>query len=80
MTTSDHVYILTTIDSDGDTWIVNVCDTLDAAQRSRVLMAKQLVLDGHAEDVEDAIFRRQLRIAYYRVEDRAAVEKAYSPK
>ena len=80
MTPSHHVYILTTIDSDGDTWILNVCDTLGTAQYARLRHASQLVLDGHAPNVDEAIDSRQLRIAYYQIEDRAALERSYSPK
>jgi len=80
MTSLNPVFIVTTVDSDGDTWIVHVCDTLDTAQLARRALAKQLVLDGHAPDMDAAIDKRQLRIAYHHVEDRAALERSYSPK
>jgi hypothetical protein len=80
MTSSNHVFIVTTIDSDGDTWILHVCDALDTAQLARHRFASQLVLDGHAPDMDTAIDRRQLRIAYHQIEDRAALERSYSPK
>lgn len=80
MTSTDHVFLVTTVDSDGDTWIVHACDALDTAQYARLRHAKQLMLDGIAPDIDTAIDRRQIRIAYHKIEDRAAVERSYSPK
>lgn len=79
MTSTDHVFLVTTIDSDGDTWIVHACDALDTAQLARLRHAKQLVLDGLYYDMDAAIDGRQIRIAYHKIEDRAALDRAYSP-
>lgn len=75
-----HIYILTSIDSDGETWVVNVCDTLDTAQRARDLFALQLVNDGICSNVDAAIDGRQMRISASRIQSRAAIDAEYSAK
>lgn len=78
MTTTDHVYIVTTTDSDGDTWIVDACDTLDTAQYARLMYAERFVLDGLYPDVESAIDSRRIRIAYHKIETRDDITNYYS--
>jgi hypothetical protein len=80
MTPTDHVYIVTTIDSDGDTWVLHVCATQDAAQYARVKHANQLVLDGYYTGIDEAIDGRHIRIEFHKIEDLTAVSKSYSPK
>lgn len=71
------VFIVTTIDSDGDTWIVHVCDTLDTAQHARLRYAAHLVNEGIFPTVDEAIDSRHMRIAYHTVETREDVDSQY---
>lgn len=74
MTSTDHVYVVTTTDSDGDAWVLAACDTLDTAQYVQHRHAKQLVLDGIEPDIETAIDRWQIRVEYHRIESRESLD------